>query len=350
MTGLSADRLECVLAAAGRLASCQDLPALRAEVLETIRSLVDCDSASYNEISRTAPAIVITNPDEASIGDNTAFFDSLAWQNPLIAYSAAHGPAPGMRFSDLLTRRDLKRLEVYQLVYKPRGVEYQLATAINPPGTAVIGVALNRRRRDFSDDEVAMLDLLRPFLQASHRRLSELAHLELMLAALDAGESTRAVLLVDDGGTILKATPTAQRLLDTHVPAPLRAPLRQWLAAATTKRGSDSLVFACRGGLVRARMLPAAGEELQVITLETVREAALRLGAQALGLSRRECQVIELAGSGAPTADIADRLGISTRTADKHLERVYRKLDANSRADALRRILHAAGGPTLPPS
>ena len=39
-----------------------------------------------------------------------------------------------------------------------------------------------------------------------------------MLAALDADDVTRAVLLVDDDGTIVKATSAAQRLLDDLAP------------------------------------------------------------------------------------------------------------------------------------
>lgn len=314
---------------------------LRTEALHAIRGLIPCDTATYNEIARGAHAIVVADPAEA-LDEDLSLFDSLAWQNPLIAHSAANGPGPGVRFSDFLSQRELHRLDIYQLIYKPLGVERQLATTIGAPGSAVIGVALNRHRPDFSDDEVAMLDLLRPFLQASHRQLTELAHLQQMLAALDEENSTHAVLLVDGGGTILNATPAAEQLLQAQADAPLPAPLGKWLTAATmneTEPRDHSLIFAYGRRLLRAHLRPGASDQLYAIVVGVIRDSALRLGAQSLGLSRRECQIIELAGSGAPTAEIAGQLAISTRTVQKHLEHIYRKLDASSRADAIQRVL-----------
>jgi len=353
MTRLSAARLRRVLEAAGRVASCEDLPTLRAEVLDTIRGLVPCDIASYNEIARGAPPIVVSDPGNILDEQAAAVFESLAWQNPLIAYYAETGAEHGVRFSDFLSRRELHRLDIYQLVYKPLGIEHQLATAISAPGTGVIGVALNRCRADFTEDDVAMLDLLRPFLQASYTRLTELDQAHWMLAALDEDDSTRAVLLIDGGGTILKATPAAEQLLQAQAPTQLPAALRTWFAAVNTNeagRCDVSLVFAHGRRLLRARRSHAASDRLHTIVISVVRGAELRLGAQALGLSRRECQALELAGSGAAATQIAARLGISTRTAQKHLEHIYRKLEVTNRAHAIQRVLAvAADGATRSP-
>jgi DNA-binding CsgD family transcriptional regulator len=166
-----------------------------------------------------------------------------------------------------------------------------------------------------------------------------------MLHAFDEENSTHAVLLVDDGGTILDATPAAERLLQAEAPARLPAPLAKWLAAAAmneTRRGDESLIFTHHGQPLRAHLLPAANDQLHAIVVAVVRDSELLLGAQALGLSRRECQVIELAGCGAPTTEIARRLGVSTRTVQKHLEHIYRKLGAVSRAHAIQLILQRA--------
>ena len=323
-------------------------------MLDTIRGLVPCDIASYNEIARGAPPIVVSDPGNILDEHAAAVFESLAWQNPLIAYYAETGAEHGVRFSDFLSRRELHRLDIYQLVYKPLGIEHQLATAISAPGTGVIGVALNRCRADFTEDDVAMLDLLRPFLQASYTRLTELDQAYWMLTALDEDDSTRAVLLIDGGGTILKATPAAEQLLQAQAPTQLPAALQTWLAAANTNQAGRcdvSLVFAHGRRLLRARQSHAATDDrLHTIVISVVRGAELRLGAQALGLSRRECQVLELAGSGAPATQIAARLGISTRTAQKHLEHIYRKLEVTNRAHAIQRVLVvAADGATRSP-
>jgi DNA-binding CsgD family transcriptional regulator len=53
-----------------------------------------------------------------------------------------------------------------------------------------------------------------------------------------------------------------------------------------------------------------------------------------LGLTRRQAQALQLLASGASEHEIAARLGISVRTAQKHLEHCYRRLGVNSRAEA----------------
>jgi DNA-binding CsgD family transcriptional regulator len=50
-------------------------------------------------------------------------------------------------------------------------------------------------------------------------------------------------------------------------------------------------------------------------------------------LTPREREVALLAAGGRSSADIGDRLGLSTRTVDTHLARVYRKLGISGRAE-----------------
>jgi HD-GYP domain-containing protein (c-di-GMP phosphodiesterase class II) len=52
------------------------------------------------------------------------------------------------------------------------------------------------------------------------------------------------------------------------------------------------------------------------------------------GLSRREVEVLRLAAMGLTTREIADRLYISPKTADRHIQNVYTKIDVSTRAAA----------------
>ncbi len=56
-------------------------------------------------------------------------------------------------------------------------------------------------------------------------------------------------------------------------------------------------------------------------------------------LSARETEVLALAARGLTHKEIANRLGISSRTARNHLAHIYDKLDVHGRAQA---TLHAA--------
>jgi len=52
------------------------------------------------------------------------------------------------------------------------------------------------------------------------------------------------------------------------------------------------------------------------------------------GLTRREADVLRLAARGLTTQQIADRLYISTKTADHHIQHIYRKIGVSTRAAA----------------
>ena len=53
-------------------------------------------------------------------------------------------------------------------------------------------------------------------------------------------------------------------------------------------------------------------------------------------LTGREMQVLQLLRRGLKDREIAAALGISVRTAEKHVEHILRKLPARNRADAAR--------------
>jgi two-component system response regulator DesR len=58
---------------------------------------------------------------------------------------------------------------------------------------------------------------------------------------------------------------------------------------------------------------------------------------EALGLSAREREVLELMGSGATNREIAERLHLSTHTVKEHTSGVYRKLGVRNRTEAVQR-------------
>ena len=54
------------------------------------------------------------------------------------------------------------------------------------------------------------------------------------------------------------------------------------------------------------------------------------------GLSAREVEVLRLAAEGRTTREIAERLFISAKTADHHIQNLYTKIGASNRAAATR--------------
>lgn len=145
----------------------------------------------------------------------------------------------------------------------------------------------------------------------------------------------RFLFAVDLQGRLLWATPQAASLLGsqaTPIPAHLAARLGN-------------------GGLAPGEMLPPAadvqaggGMRLSFVGVPAPDELLLRIAPHAprpemvlkdrLDLTLREAEVLLWISYGKATRDIADILGLSPRTVDKHLEQIYNKLGLANRASA----------------
>ncbi|MVT67882.1 response regulator [Bradyrhizobium pachyrhizi] len=160
-------------------------------------------------------------------------------------------------------------------------------------------------------------------------------------AALDV--SGRYLLAVNSAGALLWATPQAQRLLsDTLADAAdnfaLPDPMPQWLEQA--QKGA--------AGKKTATVAPFPGNEqlrLQYMGKLGPNEFLLRLAkdtsgdmpaefSSELGLTTREGEVLSWLSKGKTNRDIAQILGLSPRTVDKHLEQIYAKLGVENRTAA----------------
>ncbi|TGN77304.1 response regulator transcription factor [Bradyrhizobium yuanmingense] len=158
-------------------------------------------------------------------------------------------------------------------------------------------------------------------------------------AALDV--SGRFLFAVNRQGSVLWATPQAQKLLSDHHGAQaddfvLPPALLQWLEQAKAKSGSKS----------QAASLPDNPQLRFYYMGETApNEFLLRLSKEAgtalppeftseLGLTTREGEVLAWLSKGKTNRDIAQILGLSPRTVDKHLEQIYAKLGVENRTAA----------------
>ena len=101
-------------------------------------------------------------------------------------------------------------------------------------------------------------------------------------------------------------------------PRPHRAPL-------SPKQAAETLGEECRAGLFDADAVAAV--------LEVAGQPVPRIERPA-GLTERQAEVIALLARGLQTKQIAGLLGISSKTADRHIEHAYRKIGVSTRAAA----------------
>jgi DNA-binding NarL/FixJ family response regulator len=159
-------------------------------------------------------------------------------------------------------------------------------------------------------------------------------------AALDV--SGRFLLAVDHQGKIIWATPQAQKLLSDSLGAAgnneltLPAALRQWLEHVQgIKGGSKSTASFPDHPELRLHYMGNDGPNKYLLRL--AKDSGAELPAEytsELGLTTREGEVLSWLSKGKTNRDIAQILGLSPRTVDKHLEQIYAKLGVENRTAA----------------
>ncbi len=161
-------------------------------------------------------------------------------------------------------------------------------------------------------------------------------------AALDV--SGRFLLAVNRQGRIMWATPQAQKLLTDSLAAKaddefeLPQTMLSWL---------EQVQSGAAGSKVQtlAPLLENAQLQLQYMGKLSPNEFLLRLAKDSgsdtpasfrddLGLTTREGEVLSWLSKGKTNRDIAQILGLSPRTVDKHLEQIYAKLGVENRTAA----------------
>lgn len=147
----------------------EDLDDFGPTVLEELDALIPSELSSYNEVDPLARRARVVGRPVRVTSDQIASWERWSHQNPALMHMLRTDDGSAKRISDFLTPDDLHRLELYMEVYGPLGIEYQLSVALPAPRPTVIGLALNRGHEDFSDEEVELLDALRPHLVQAYR-------------------------------------------------------------------------------------------------------------------------------------------------------------------------------------
>ena len=191
---------------------------------------------------------------------------------------------------------------------------------------------------DYVTKPIAVEEMLaRIRVHLANARLTQSAR-----AALDV--SGRYLLAVNSTGKIMWATPQAQKLLsdtlgpDSDDDVVLPDPIPQWLDQARKgKPGSKAAIMAALPGdeLLRLQYMGKLGanEFLLRLARDSGTETPAEFSSE-LGLTTREGEVLSWLSKGKTNRDIAQILGLSPRTVDKHLEQIYSKLGVENRTAA----------------
>jgi DNA-binding response OmpR family regulator/DNA-binding CsgD family transcriptional regulator len=160
--------------------------------------------------------------------------------------------------------------------------------------------------------------------------------------ALDV--SGRFLLAVNRQGKIMWATPQAQKLLsenlavehDDEIVLPLA--MLQWLEQMQRAKSESKLASSAsfpNNDQLRLQFMGKVGADEFLLRL--AKDTSANVPAEfskELGLTSREGEVLSWLSKGKTNRDIAQILGLSPRTVDKHLEQIYAKLGVENRTAA----------------
>ncbi len=175
-----------------------ELPELRDGLLAALDRVVPSDWVSINEIGASPDDVyVVVRPALPKRIHKT--FAKHAHENPLIARFARTGDTRPYRFSDVISRRELHALALYQQCYAELGLEHQLAFIIQVSDSSHVAIALSRKARNFTGTERTLLDHARGYLIQIYR--NALAHTALLTAQSEPRAAAMTARLLDRGLT-----------------------------------------------------------------------------------------------------------------------------------------------------
>lgn len=246
--------------------------------------------------------------------------------------------------------RRLEKTRVYNELWRPWGFDHHVALRFDDPragpGLEALGVMVNRdqRRGEYSLRELEFLRGLVPSLRNAMRRAGKQDQLRekvnLLEALFGAGAGTDAKLVIDARGELVHAhiPPGAEEIVELlrQPRHPVRLATIRLIRAKTDEAFELEHHLQLPGGdRWRASLQlispPSVGRSLVIIT---VSRTAVPIAA-AWGLTRSERAVLEQLVSGQTNSEIGRRLFISPETVRTHLTRIYKKLGARSRLEAV---------------
>mgnify|MGYP000442147747 FL=1 len=329
----------------GEVNDADDLATFRLALLDALPRAVRADYVSYNEVPPPGSDAWVSIVTPALPDWVHEAWARLGHQNPLIERHRRTRDGRAYRFSDVVSQKELHRLDLYVEVYRALGIEHQLAFCLPSAPGHIIGLALSRGGRDFAARDRRVVDLARPHLIQAYRNAELRERTRRVIDAIGAGldDAGQAIVVLERDDRIAFATRAARRLLraagDDVAPGDrLPARIGAWLDG-----GASVPLLLHRGQPLAVRHVRGTGDRPSVLFLA----ARFRpVGARApggLGLTARQAEVLDHLVQGRGSDEIASALGISPRTVHKHVEHVFARLGVRSRLEAVATVWAAVG-------
>jgi DNA-binding CsgD family transcriptional regulator len=337
-----------------------DVEAFSRSVVRGLRRLIAAHRCSFNYFDPVTGRVAwiadgADEPCDPDIRDGVA---ADMHDHPIVVHVRRTGERHFLRLSDHIAKAAFHRTTLYNNWYRHCRTEHQLVALFPSDRGEILGVALSRDgQRDFGERDRALGNAFVPHLVAGYRAAHRARRVQQEIAQLSQGlESAKAgvMLLTEDGRGVRLATDLARRWLGRYFgdarrrASSLPAAVSEWLAHCVSAYADTDLAGRPRTPLVVAATgrrlvieLLGTRPHLMLLLAEELDELPLRV-LRPLGLTPRETEVLQWVTEGKRDGEVAAILGLSPRTVQHHLERIYRKLGVETRTAAAARAREAA--------
>jgi DNA-binding CsgD family transcriptional regulator len=339
--------LECI----GEVHAHPDLDSFVQRMLALVPKVVSASYLAYNEFNQRLNRFnyAFDVPD-ISLGPIDGAWKILRREQPLILHYERTGDGTAHKLSDFMSRRRYHESVLYRELFCRVGVEFQMAFYLpeRPPDS--VAIALIRDRRDFTERDRLMLNLLRPHLFQAYRNAELVTHLR-----EDCAQTTQAlvaapygIITLDAQGRVRFCTPRARQWLAawfgwaSQANGQLPEALRRWLREQqlpSSKNGNvpaprQPLITERNGRQLTIRLLADSEPGRQTLVMEERRRELSAAPLRRLGLTAREAEVLLWVAQGKTNPEIGIILGASPGTVHKHTEHIFEKLGVETRTAA----------------
>jgi DNA-binding CsgD family transcriptional regulator len=347
------ETLTVVLGALYDLNRHRDADTLAQKIVTVVPRTITCDSAIFARIEPATLSFTFSSwpADRFAAVDHKDAARLHLQDHPLVAHFRVRRNAKAWSLHDLVSRAAFQRTTLYRTLYRPLGIEFQLVLLVPYPDRAPRALVLNRRDTPFSEGDRELLELLWPHLTQAVRR-SRAAARQRGVPEIDGLSAGRGVVLLDRTGKVQLCTEQARIWLTRYCLGgfsrreirSLPEPIAGWVAQALADHMLQSRgiseppapLILRRGDQYLAMRLVADHARGQHLLL--MEEASMNTPPDlllGLGLTPREAEVLAWVAQGKTNRETGIILGMSTRTVQKHLERVFTKLGVESRTGAI---------------
>jgi DNA-binding CsgD family transcriptional regulator len=352
--------LETFLAFVREIYAAPDLGNFAYKVVSLLPKAIPSEWTSYNEVnlrSQTNTFVMEPLPSDFPEGEET--FARHIPEHPIIRHHQETHDGRALKISDLLTQREFHRLGLYNEFFRRLEVEYQMAIVLPAPAPLVIGIAVNRNGKDFSERDRLFLNLLRTHLIQAYRNAESIARLQQDAAYLSRAleELDRGVIVLSDETRVQLCTGKAREWLSEYFEPSRRGDklpgsLQRWVEQQRSLLSDNSdfppprepLIVGPSGRRLIVRLVEDSENRHLLLLLEKQAPFSAE-SLEPLGLTHREAEILLWVTRGKTNEEIASALYISPRTVKKHLEHIYEKLGVGNRAKATARAQEVLGLP-----